>query len=222
MSELFPRRIETDRLTMLPSTPEVLSPLDFYRVCSADPDIDEVTEHLTWEPHAHPKETLEFLRATSEGLESGDDAAYQVYVDPGDAPEGVDGPSPGGPYADSDLVLAGGAGMGVDWDRRTGTLGTWLRKPFWGRGYSGERAAAFVALAFDRLDLEVVAVEHVAGNENSRRAIETYVERFGGWKEGALRNWAFEEGEPVTQHRYSIAREEYEDADVEVAVEFHG
>ncbi|WP_256297068.1 GNAT family N-acetyltransferase [Haloarchaeobius salinus] len=210
---LLPRRIDTDRLTLLPSTPEVLDPLAFYRVCSGDPAIDEVTEHLTWEPHATPKETLEFLEMTREGLDAGEDASYQLYVEPADAPGDIDGPSPRGPYADTDLVLAGGAGMGIDWDRRTGTLGTWLRKPFWGRGYSGERAAAFVALAFECLDLEVVAVEHVAGNENSRRAIGKYVERFGGRKEGALRNWALKDGEPVTQHRYSITREEYEASD---------
>lgn len=210
---ILPRRIDTDRLTLLPSTPAVMDPLDYYRVCSGDPDIEQVTEHLTWDPHATPKETLEFLETTREGLESGENASYQLYVDPADAPEGVDGPTPGGPYADADLVLAGGAGMGIDWDRRTGTLGTWLRKPFWGRGYSGERAAAFVALAFECLDLEVVAVEHVGGNENSRRAIERYVDRFGGRKEGALRNWALKEGEPVTQHRYSITREEYAASD---------
>jgi RimJ/RimL family protein N-acetyltransferase len=216
---LLPRRIDTDRLTMLPSTPEVMDPLEYYRVCSDGTDIEAVTEHLTWDPHATPKETLEFLETTRDGLESGEGASYQLYVDPADAPTGIDGPTPRGPYADTDLVLAGGAGMGIDWDRRTGTLGTWLRKPFWGRGYSGERAAAFVALAFECLDLEVVAVEHAGGNENSRRAIERYVERFGGQKEGALRNWALKDGEPVTQHRYSITRAEYEssDADLDVA-----
>jgi len=215
---LLPRRIDTGRLTMLPSSPEVLSPLELYRVCSADPAIGEVTEHLTWEPHATPKESLEFLEMTRDGLDSGEDASYQLYVDPDDAPEGVDGPSPRGPYADTDLVLAGGAGMGIDWDRRTGTLGTWLRKPFWGRGYSGERAAAFVALAFECLDLEVVAVEHVADNEKSMRAIERYVERFGGRKEGALRNWALKDDEPVTQHRYSITSEEYAASDAALDV----
>ncbi|WP_440989186.1 GNAT family N-acetyltransferase [Haloarchaeobius baliensis] len=215
---LLPRRIDTDRLTMLPSSPEVLDPLALYRVCSGDTAIDEVTEHLTWEPHATPKESLEFLETTRDGLDSGEDASYQLYVAPDDAPEGIDGPSPRGPYADTDLVLAGGAGMGIDWDRRTGTLGTWLRKPFWGRGYSGERAAAFVALAFECLDLEVVAVEHVAGNENSMRAIERYVERFGGRTEGAFRNWALKDGEPVTQHRYSITREEYAASDAELDV----
>ena len=98
----------------------------------------------------------------------------------------------------------------IDWDRRTAILGVWLRKPFWGRGYSGERAAALMEIAFERLHLELVAVTHDAGNEKSRRAIEQYVERFGGRHDGLIRNAEVDgDGTPVDQHRYSISREEY-------------
>lgn len=95
-----------------------------------------------------------------------------------------------------------------DWNRRTATLGTWLRKPFWGQGYSGERAARMLELAFDRLDLELVAVTHDPENDNSRRAIEKYVDRFGGRKEGRIRNDVVIDGQPHESIRYSIARKE--------------
>lgn len=49
--------------------------------------------------------------------------------------------------------LAGLAGVHPDWDRELATPGTWFPKPFWGRGYSGERAARFLELAFDRREL---------------------------------------------------------------------
>ena len=65
-----------------------------------------------------------------------------------------------------------------DWNRRTATLGTWLRKPFWGQGYSGERAARMLELAFDRR------------------------------KEGRIRNDVVIDGEPHDSIRYSIARKE--------------
>jgi len=50
--------------------------------------------------------------------------------------------------------IAGFGGFSVDWEKRTAVLGTWLRKRFWGRGYSGERAAALVEVAFENLDLD--------------------------------------------------------------------
>jgi Acetyltransferases, including N-acetylases of ribosomal proteins len=64
-------------------------------------------------------------------------------------------------------------------------------------------------LAFDRLHLEVVAVSHDPANDNSRRAIERYVDRFGGRKEGHIRNDIIVNGEPRDSVRYSISREEW-------------
>ena len=64
-------------------------------------------------------------------------------------------------------------------------------------------------LAFCRLDLEVVAVTHHADNDNSRRAIEKYVEAHGGRCEGLLRNWIPYGEEVADEYRYTISREEY-------------
>ena len=73
----------------------------------------------------------------------------------------------------------------------------------------GLRAATFLELAFDRLDLELVAVKYIDGNEKSKRAIERYVDRFGGRYEGLVRHSLAVEGEVYDCHRYSISREEY-------------
>ncbi|WP_435177585.1 GNAT family N-acetyltransferase [Halorussus sp. AFM4] len=205
---MFPERVETDRLVLEPLTPEYVDVLAFYRHASRhNPHIEEITEYLTWEPHATPKETLEFLESRAEAWEAGEDASYVVRTkdEEGGAVEGADGDSRGG-------EIAGAAGLHPDWDRRTGTLGTWLRKPFWGRGYSGERAAALMDVAFDRLDLEVVAVTHQDGNENSRRAIEKYVAAHGGQREGLLRNGGVSPDGPVDVHRYTVTREQWSEA----------
>lgn len=190
---LFPERVDTDRLTLRRLSRETVDLRAFYEVCAHDDAIDEVTEHLTWDPHPHPKSTHEFVTASEAAWDDGESATYLLYPDDAD-------------------TFAGACGLHVDWERRTGVLGTWLRKRFWGNGYSGERAAALLALAFDHLDLELVAVAHEVGNENSRRAIRKYVDHFGGREEALMRNAVVTGGDPTDQRRYTISREEYRES----------
>jgi RimJ/RimL family protein N-acetyltransferase len=195
MTDLFPDRIETDRLVLEALSTDAVDPMTYYEHASGDA-MDEVTIHLPVDPHAHLKESLDLIREVEEAREAGDYARYVVRPR-----EGEDGAG----------EFAGGAGIYPNWDRRTANLDVWLRPKFWGRGYSGERAAAMIELAFDRLDLEVVAVAHMDGNEKSQRAIEKYVDRFGGRREGLLRNFqANDDGTVVDMHRYTITREEYD------------
>ncbi|WP_158056123.1 GNAT family N-acetyltransferase [Halorussus halophilus] len=198
MSDLFPEHIETDRLVLEPLTTENVDVLAYYRLCShQNPHIEEITEFLSWEPHETPKETLEFVESREDAWHAGEDATYVVRPKGGEDGAGE---------------IAGAAGLHPHWGRRTATLGTWLRKPFWGRGYSGERALALIEVAFERLDLEVVTVNHQTGNENSRRAIEKYVEQAGGQHEGLLRNGTMGPDGPVDCHRYSVTREQWEES----------
>ncbi|NHN48369.1 GNAT family N-acetyltransferase [Halostella sp. JP-L12] len=194
---MFPEAIETERLRIERLSHDTVDLLKYYRICSSDEGIDEVTRYLSWDPHESVRETKEFVDMVERQWENGESAAYLLR------PRGSE---------DGAGDIAGGAGMTFDWEQKTGTLGVWLRKRFWGRGYSGERAAAFVELAFDRFDLDVVAVEHQAGNEKSRRAIEKYVDRFGGTYDGTFRNWAVKAGEARDQRRYTIRREDYREA----------
>lgn len=192
-SDLFPDRIETDRLVLEAASPETVDVRELYRICSGD-DIEAVTEYVTWGLHPHQKETLEFLELAAEQHASGEAAQYVVRP------------------ADDEATIAGMTGLTVSWDQNLAEPGIWLRKRFWGRGYSGERADALLALAFDHLDLDCVAIEVQADNENSRRAVERYVERYGGRYEGLLRHadaWA---SGPVNLHRFSVTQDEYDPA----------
>jgi RimJ/RimL family protein N-acetyltransferase len=188
---------------------EAVDVREFYRICAGqrdDGDFTEVTEYVTWSPHDDPKETQEFLDGVAERYAEDEGAEYVLRPREGeDAGE-----------------IAGAAGLGADWDRDLATLGIWLRRPFWGRGYSGERAAALIEVAFEQLDLDIVMVSHEPNNENSRRAIEKYVEAHGGRREGRLRNFVrYQDGRVTDQVRYTIHREEYEAADTpEVGTEF--
>ncbi|WP_144923113.1 GNAT family N-acetyltransferase [Halorubrum salsamenti] len=195
---MFPETVETDRLRLEPRWPERVDLDECYRICSSDPGIDEVTEYVTWDPHETKKETLEFLERGRERWE--DDEAADYVIRPR---EGEDGAG----------EIAGFGGFTVDWEKRTAVLGTWLRKRFWGRGYSGERAAALVEVAFGDLDLDLIAVSHLPENEQSQRAIEKYVDRFGGRREGLLRNQiTFMDGSVHDEIRYSISQEEWREA----------
>ncbi|WP_430503981.1 GNAT family N-acetyltransferase [Haloparvum sp. PAK95] len=195
---MFPETIETERLRLRPRWPETVDVHECYEICSADPGIDEVTEYVTWSPHETVKETQEFLERGKSKWEDAEAAGYVIRPKPGEDGAGE---------------IAGCTGIGIDWDRRTAVLGLWLRKRFWGRGYSGERAAALCEIAFDRLDLELVAVSHHPDNEQSARAIEKYVDRFGGRREGVLRNHLeYQDGSVHDEVRYTISQREWREA----------
>ena len=192
---MFPDAIETDRLRFERLSRDAVDPLELYEYTSRRSEsIDAEVAYVTWDPHETPKETLEMLERAEGSWDDREAATYAVY--PRASEDGAD-------------EFAGTTSLFFEWDKRLAYSGIWLRKLFWGRGYSGERAAALFALAFDRLDLEVVVAAHLDGNDTSKRAIEKYVDRFGGRYEGRLRNEIVVDDEPQDLHRYSISREEW-------------
>lgn len=114
------------------------------------------------------------------------------------------------PGEDGAGTFAGTAGLLCECEADFALLAVWLRKPFWGRGYSGERADALLELAFDDRAVGVVAIPVHGETETSYRAAGKYVERHGGRYEGVLRNHAGRYDAPADHHRFSISRAEYE------------
>lgn len=200
---MFPERIETDRLRLERLCHDNLDLFEYYRICSDDDGIEEVTRYMPWDPHETIVETKEFVDDAEEKWEKGETAEY--IFRPKESTEGE-------PTDANDAPIAGQGGLHVDWERRTGELGTWFRKRFWGRGYSGERAAAMMELAFDLLDLELVAVTHHADNRKSRRAIEKYIEAHGGQREALIRNYIPYGDEVADEQRYTVTREQWLEA----------
>lgn len=206
--KLFPDLIETDRLRLSRVGADSVDPLALYEHWGENaPDIEATTEHVSWDPHSHPHSVAETLERAIERTEDGDGSMFLLR------------PRDGEPKAGS---IAGTAGLFISWDRRLAVFGMWLRKPFWGRGYSGERADAMFELAFDHLDLDVVRVSHVPENGNSERAITKYVDRHGGRRAGRFRNRvSFEDGSIHDTVEYSVSQREWRDADgAETAVSF--
>lgn len=191
---MFPAHVETDRLH-LRRFDEHADLWEAYDIFDSNQVAGEAYRYIPGKPHATPKETFDFITDAREDWKDAERAVYAVYPKAGEDGEGE---------------LIGNTMLNPQWEKRTARLGIRLRKPYWGNGYSGERAAALISIAFDRLDLDVVGAGHVPGNEQSKRAIEKYVERFGGGRDGILRNWLPHDGEVYDLHVYTITREQYE------------
>ena len=192
---MFPEKLESDRLRFERLSRESTDLHELYEVLGANPDADDVFEYLDSDPHRTVRETFEKRENAGDSASGGEWVQYAIRPKP---PE------------DGAGEIAGIAGLYPKWDRRFATLGITLDKRFWGRGYSPERAVVFLELAFERLDLELVAVKYIDGNEKSRRAIEKYVDRFNGQYEGLFRNLLAVNGDVFDCHRYSIHRAQYE------------
>ena len=192
---MFPDEIETERLRLVRCCREAITTRELYQYMNEDaPHMDEISEYVMWEPHRTMKDTHDYLEDIEEQWESREQATYVVY--PRASEEGAE-------------TFAGVTNLHIGWEKRAAELGIWLRKPFWGRGYSGERAGALFELAFERLDLELVGAAHQDGNEKSKRAIERYVDAHGGQYDGIFRNWIPKDGEVRDLHRYTVSEEQY-------------
>lgn len=196
VTDLFPERIETDRLTLDRLSHDAVDVFDYYELCSGErTDIETITRYLPWDPHESVAETSDYIDSLETQWEQGERAEYLIRP-----AEGEDGAGD----------IAGAGGLLVDWETMTGKPAIWLRKRFWGRGYGAERAGAMIELAFERLDLDLVAVPIQDGNERSRRAVKGYIEAHGGQYDGIVRNATRRpDGEIIDHHRYTITAEQY-------------
>ncbi|WP_267640407.1 GNAT family N-acetyltransferase [Haloarchaeobius amylolyticus] len=190
---LFPARIETDRLVMTRVDADT-DPLEFYRAFSREADPERVFAYVSPTFVSTPKRSHDLLRSFAEQGREGTAAAYVLR------------PADGEPDAGR---FAGIASFRPVWGRKSAEVGVMLGTDFWGRGYSGERAGAFLELAFDHLDLELVEVTTRVGNENSQRAIERYLDRFGGQRDAVARNDETDSQGAHDVYRYTVSRVQY-------------
>lgn len=206
MSDLFPDVVVTDRLRLVRETDEYVDLRERYRSLDADTISDEEVEYAGVRTFEHLGDASEYVEVREDHWDDRKGVTYAIR-----------------PRADEDGAgeLAGEAELSMDWAQRAGHLSCYLRKPFWGRGYSGERAGALLALAFERFDLEVVRTCHAVANENSRRAVEKYVERFGGERTARTRNTGRLDGEPCDLVYYDVGRDAYAESGERPTVAFH-
>lgn len=195
VNSLFPRTMETTRLSFQRLCEENVSIRTLYAHLSHGEHIEEATEYVLWSPHDSLHDTQQLLQEADELWRDGEAANY--IIRPAEGEEGAG-------------EIAGKTELAIDWPRRTGELAVLLRKSLWGREYAGECFHALSELSFTHLDLEVVEAECAIENEQSRRAIEKFVENHGGEYAGVLRNWRVpEDGGPLDSHHFSLTQEQY-------------
>jgi len=206
---VFPATMRTPRLRF-ERVDDAVDAFERYAWTSSSRDARErETRYVTASPHPHPKAASDELASMGEAFADGERANWAILLRPGE-PD-----ADGEPVDAGERVHVGVATLDCLWDRRRVHTGVSLYEPYWGRGYAGERARALLRVAFDDLDLEVASVAHFAGNENSRRQMEGWVDRFGGREDGSFRNWVPREGgdrEPWDLRSYSITAADYEAA----------
>lgn len=101
--------------------------------------------------------------------------------------------------------LVGAIGMAIDRKNDRGTLGYWIGREFWNRGYCTEATRVIVEYSFQILDLHRIYAMHFAGNKSSGRVME----KMGMKREGLLREHVKKWGEYHHLVLYGLMKEEF-------------
>lgn len=193
---VFPECIETDRLTFERLSHDNVDPFEFYEFVSRDEWQGDATEHMPWFRLQRIDHVADFIDRAEEQWADRDQARYLLRS------------------KEEENRIIGTTAYDPEWEKRRAGSDIVLSKRYWGREYGPERASVLVELTFEKYDLDAYCTGCAAGNEPSRRMIEKFVETYGGRHEGLLRQYGAPRpnGEVTDQHRFTILREEYEEA----------
>ena len=104
-----------------------------------------------------------------------------------------------------DGALLGAVGLILETDHDRAELGYWIGKPFWGRGYATEAAAAIVDWAFSALQLHRIHSGHFSHNPASGRVLR----KLGMRHEGRLREHVRKGDRRIDLEQYALLRSEW-------------
>jgi len=105
----------------------------------------------------------------------------------------------------SDEVIGGIDLAKLDWDNKSGELGYWLGRKFWGKGLMSEAVRLILDFGFNGLDLHRIWAIVYEGNIASRKVLE----RNGFTLEGVLRETLLRGGKWHNELRYGLLQSEY-------------
>jgi len=150
--------LTTERLTLRP-----LAPADAEALHRLVNDF-EVTRNLTVVPFPYPRALAdEWIASTARELAEG--SAYQVAI------TGHEG---------ADEMLVGVAGVRLDAKARTGRIGYWVGRRFWGHGVAGEAAGRLARWAMANLPIDRLVAEVATDNPASAAVLRRIGFRQGG------------------------------------------
>lgn len=189
---MFPDLIKTNRLHMQP-VHKKMTPRDLYKYCSDENEnIDDLTESIHWNKHKDILKTIKVLSNMRDDWVNGKAAHYHIQHN-----------------NNSDFV--GLCSLDIDYNKKQAEIGIWIRKKYWGRGISKERAFALIELGFDLLDLSSIIIVVSEKNEKSQSAVEKYISQLNGDKCGTIPDHHISEsGKASDAIYYSLTKEQYE------------
>ncbi len=170
--------LETERLVLRPFT---AADAGAVRELAGDIDVARYTLHI---PHPYTLEDAETWIAAQPGaLEREQRVTYAVTL--------------GG-------SVVGAVGLVLALEHERGELGYWIGRPYWGRGFATEAAAAVVDWAFRELGLRRVHASHFRDNPPSGRVLQKLGMRHEGTARQHIRKWdAF-----LDVERYGLLRDD--------------
>jgi RimJ/RimL family protein N-acetyltransferase len=141
-----------ERIASLPVLLRTFTPADAPRVVELCGDW-EVARMTARVPHPYTLEMAEsFIVACREAFATGTTPTYAIA-------------------RSDDGTLVGAIGISSDVLDEGVSLGYWIGRPHWGNGYATAAARAMLALAFSRLDIEVLTAIHLVRNPASGRVM---------------------------------------------------
>ena len=105
----------------------------------------------------------------------------------------------------SEDAVLGVVGLEIDADTATGSIGYWLGRPYWGRGYATEAAGRVLATAFGELGLKRVVADVVPENAASMAIMR----KLGFRRVGEGRRWFRARGAELDVVEHEITRAEW-------------
>lgn len=100
----------------------------------------------------------------------------------------------------------------VNLQLNSGKLGVWIDKSHRGNEIAPHFVEAFMMFSFTHLDLDIVRIEIVHGNQASIRSAEKYMSALGGMYEGMIRNATETPSDGVQNvHYWSVSQAEFDD-----------
>jgi [ribosomal protein S5]-alanine N-acetyltransferase len=101
--------------------------------------------------------------------------------------------------------LCGAVGLTVEPEHGRASLGYWIGRPHWGRGYATEAARVVIAFGFERMDLRRIHADHLGSNAASGSVLR----KLGMRPEGILRQHVRHRGVVDDLVLYGILRSEW-------------
>lgn len=224
---MFPDELRTERLRLRRVTVRDVPLAKLYDRFRADDAGAAVFEYVPDEPFEHLGDAVTHCAGQERSWENRESVHY--FVEPIDSATELseaDGLLSDGGLGDAATLrnrsntvgtagerddetspLAGIASAWWLWERDTAKLGLLLAPEFWGRNYALETNTRLTEMAFDRLGLGAVQIGHTVGNEKSRSAVESYVDKYDGHREGVRRHEATD-GDPIDVARYVVTNED--------------